>query len=82
MPVVPVNVTLLFSDDQYVAAAEAFMRGIERRIEAGLPPNIGSVALVFISRSGTSRAEVPETLNNQLGIAVATGAPTGRISIC
>src|SRR6476660_669971 len=69
---VPVNVTLLFSDDQYVAAADAFMRGIERRIEAGLPPNIGSVASVFISRWDVAVAgTVPETLNNQLGIAVA-----------
>src|SRR3954449_5011057 len=69
---VPVNVTLLFSDDQYVAAADAFMRGIERRIEAGLPPNIGSVASVFISRWDVPVAgKVPETLNNQLGIAVA-----------
>ena len=69
---VPVNVTLLFSDDQYVAAADAFMRGIERRIEAGLPPNMGSVASVFISRWDVAVAgKVPETLNNQLGIAVA-----------
>jgi transaldolase len=69
---VPVNVTLLFSDDQYVAAADAFMRGIERRIEAALPPNISSVASVFISRWDVAVAgKVPETLNNQLGIAVA-----------
>jgi transaldolase len=69
---VPVNVTLLFSDDQYVAAADAFMRGVERRIEAGLPPNIGSVASVFISRWDVAVAgKVPETLNNQLGIAIA-----------
>src|SRR3954469_16702659 len=69
---VPVNVTLLFSDDQYVAAADAFMRGIERRIAAGLPPNIGSGASVFISRWDVAVAgKVPETLNNQLGIAVA-----------
>src|SRR6267154_2550085 len=47
---VPVNVTLLFSPEQYLAAAEAFMRGIERRIDAGLSPHIGSVASVFISR--------------------------------
>src|SRR4249920_267057 len=69
---VPVNVTLLFSDDQYVAAADAFMRGIERRIEAGLPPDVGSVASVFISRWDVAVAgKVPEALNNQLGIAVA-----------
>src|ERR1017187_7836528 len=47
---VPINVTLLFSREQYVAAAEAFLRGIERRIAAGLPTNVGSVASVFISR--------------------------------
>ena len=46
----PVNVTLLFSREQYLAAAEAFLRGIERRIDAGLNPNVGSVASVFISR--------------------------------
>ena len=69
---VPVNVTLLFSDDQYLAAADAFMRGIERRIEAGLQPDVGSVASVFISRWDVAVAgKVPEALNNQLGIAVA-----------
>ena len=47
---IPVNVTLLFSSDQYLAAAEAFLRGIERRMEAGLKPNVGSVASVFVSR--------------------------------
>jgi transaldolase len=69
---VPVNVTLLFSDDQYLAAADAFMRGIERRIAAGLKPDVGSVASIFISRWDVAVAgKVPETLNNQLGIAVA-----------
>ena len=69
---VPVNVTLLFSDDQYLAAADAFMRGIERRIEAGLQPDVGSVASIFISRWDVAVAgKVPEALNNQLGIAVA-----------
>src|SRR4030088_1907911 len=69
---VPVNVTLLFSDAQYLGAADAFMRGIERRIEAGLPPDVGSVASVFISRWDVAVAgKVPETLKNQLGIAVA-----------
>ncbi len=69
---VPVNVTLLFSDDQYLAAADAFMRGIERRMEAGLPPDVGSVASVFISRWDVAVAgKVPEALNNQLGIAIA-----------
>ena len=69
---VPVNVTLLFSDDQYLAAADAFMRGIERRIDAGLQPDVGSVASIFISRWDVAVAgKVPETLNNRLGIAVA-----------
>src|SRR5215475_1442462 len=47
---IPINVTLLFSSDQYLAAADAFLRGVERRLEAGLKPNVGSVASVFISR--------------------------------
>src|SRR6266540_336843 len=69
---VPVNVTLLFSDAQYLAAADAFMRGIERRIDAGLQPDVGSVASIFISRWDVAVAgKVPETLNNRLGIAVA-----------
>jgi len=69
---VPINVTLLFSREQYVAAAEAFLRGIERRIDAGLNPNVGSVASVFISRWDAAVAgKVPEVLRNQLGIAIA-----------
>ncbi len=69
---VPVNVTLLFSRDHYVAAAEAWLRGIERRIEAGLNPQVASVASVFISRWDVAVAgQVPEALNNRLGIAVA-----------
>jgi transaldolase len=69
---VPINVTLLFSRDQYLAAANAYQRGIERRIEAGLNPNVGSVASVFISRWDTAVVgKVPAELNNQLGIAVA-----------
>ena len=69
---VPINVTLLFSREHYVAAAEAFLRGIERRIEAGLDPNVGSVASVFISRwDGAVAGKVPEALRNRLGIAVA-----------
>ena len=68
---IPVNVTLLFSDDQYIAAAEAFMRGVERRIEAGLKPDVGSVASIFVSRWDVAvTGKVPPTLNNQLGIAV------------
>ena len=69
---VPINVTLLFSDDQYVAAANAFMRGIERRIEAGLTPDVASVASLFISRWDVAvTGKVPAELNNRLGIAVA-----------
>ena len=69
---VPINVTLLFSDDQYLAAANAFMRGIERRIEAGLRPDIRSVASIFISRWDVAvTGKVPEALNDRLGIAVA-----------
>ena len=69
---VPVNVTLLFSPAQYLAAADAYMKGIERRIAAGLPPQVGSVASVFISRwDGAVMGKVPEALNDKLGIAVA-----------
>jgi transaldolase len=69
---VPVNVTLLFSCEQYVEAAEAYMRGIERRIAAGLNPQVGSVASIFISRWDAAVAgKVPQTLNNRLGIAIA-----------
>jgi len=69
---VPINVTLLFSREHYVAAAEAFLRGIERRIDAGLQPDIGSVASVFVSRWDAAVAsKVPAALNNRLGIAVA-----------
>jgi transaldolase len=69
---IPVNVTLLFSCEQYAAAAGAFIRGIERRIDAGLNPHVGSVASVFISRWDAAVAgKVPPALNNRLGIAVA-----------
>ena len=69
---VPINVTLLFSREQYVAAAEAYLRGIERRITAGLKPDVGSVASVFISRWDVAVAgKVPAALTNQLGIAIA-----------
>ena len=68
----PINVTLLFSREHYVAAAEAYLRGIERRIDAGLKPDVGSVASVFVSRwDGAVTDKVPEALRNQLGIAVA-----------
>jgi transaldolase len=69
---VPVNVTLLFSREQYLAAAEAFLRGIERRLDAGLNPNVGSVASVFISRWDVAvMSAVPDALRDQLGIAIA-----------
>jgi transaldolase len=69
---VPINVTLLFSREHYLAAAEAFLRGIERRIEAGLKPEVGSVASVFISRwDAAVVGKVPEALRNRLGIAMA-----------
>lgn len=68
---VPVNVTLLFSPAQYVAAAEAYLRGVERRVEAGLNPNVSSVASVFISRWDTAVAgRAPARLTNTLGIAI------------
>ncbi len=69
---IPINVTLLFSREHYVAAAEAFLRGIERRIAAGLPPKVGSVASVFISRWDVAVVgKVPDAPRDQLGIAVA-----------
>ena len=72
---VPVNVTLLFSGEQYVAAAEAYLRGIERRIAAGLNPDVGSVASLFVSRWDVAVAKTaPEALHNKLGIAIAEDA--------
>src|SRR6516165_5639392 len=69
---VPINVTLLFSREQYLAAAEAYLRGIERRIAAGLNPLVGSVASVFISRWDKAvLGRVPEALRDRLGIAIA-----------
>jgi transaldolase len=71
----PVNVTLLFSTDQYLGAAEAYMRGIERRIADGLDPAVPSVASLFISRWDVAVADqVPEDLRNRLGIAVGKHA--------
>jgi transaldolase len=68
---IPINVTLLFSCAQYLAVAEAYMRGIERRIEAGLDPKVGSVASVFVSRwDVASNKQLPPELHNKLGIAV------------
>jgi transaldolase len=72
---IPINVTLLFSTDQYLAAADAYMRGVERRIEAGLDPAVGSVASLFVSRWDVAVAdEVPGELRNRLGIAVGKQA--------
>ena len=69
---ISVNVTLLFSREHYVAAAEAFVRGIERRMDAGLNPNVGSVASVFVSRWDAAVADkVPAALRNRLGLAIA-----------
>jgi transaldolase len=72
---VPVNVTLLFSREQYQAAAEAYLRGVERRIAAKLNPCVHSVASIFISRWDVAVAgKVPEALSNQLGISIACRA--------
>jgi transaldolase len=69
---VPINVTLLFSHAQYAEAAEAFLRGIERRIAVGLQPDVGSVASLFVSRWDAAVSDrVPLVLRNQLGIAIA-----------
>jgi transaldolase len=69
---VPINVTLLFSREHYVAAAEAFLRGVERRIDAGLKADVGSVASVFISRWDVAvMGKVPDALRDKLGIAIA-----------
>jgi transaldolase len=72
---VPINVTLLFSRDQYLAAAGAYLRGVERRIKAGLNPAVASVASLFVSRWDVAVAgKVPGELTNRLGIAVAQQA--------
>ena len=69
---IPINVTLLFSREHYFTAAEAFMRGIERRLDAGLKPDVGSVASVFISRWDVAvKDKVPDALRNQLALALA-----------
>jgi transaldolase len=69
---VPINVTLLFSREQYIAAAEAYLRGVERRIEAGLNPAVASVASLFVSRWDVAiSGKVASELANRLGIAVA-----------
>ncbi|MGB9454673.1 MAG: transaldolase [Bryobacteraceae bacterium] len=72
---VPINVTLLFSREQYLAAAEAFLHGVERRIKAGLQPAVGSVASIFISRWDVAvMNKAPDSLRDQLGIAIAKRA--------
>ena len=69
---VPINVTLLFSRDDYVRAADAYMRGLERRVEAGLSPDVRSVASVFVSRWDKATLDkVPQELRDRLGIAVS-----------
>jgi len=69
---IPINVTLLFSREHYFAAAEAFMRGIERRLDVGLKPDVGSVASVFVSRwDAAVKDTVPDALRNQLGLAIS-----------
>jgi transaldolase len=71
---IPVNVTMLFSREQYVAAAEAYLRGIERRIAAGRDPRVASVASVFVSRwDAAVHDSVPANLRNRLGIAIGKG---------
>lgn len=72
---VPVNVTLLFDAQQYVAAAEAYMRGVERRLADGLDPAVGSVASIFMSRWDVAvNDQVPDELRDRLGLAVGTEA--------
>lgn len=68
---VPINVTLLFSREQYLAAAEAYLRGVERRLSAGLDPRVGSVASLFVSRWDVAiKDKVPPELRNRLGVAI------------
>jgi transaldolase len=68
---VPINVTLLFSREQYLAVAEAYLRGIDRRIAKGLDPKVESVASIFVSRWDTAvKDKVPPELQNKLGIAI------------
>jgi transaldolase len=69
---IPINVTLLFSREHYLGAAEAFLRGVERRIAGGLNPDVGSVASVFVSRwDAAVMDKVPDVLRGRLGIAIA-----------
>jgi transaldolase len=72
---IPINVTLLFSREQYLAAADAYMKGIERRIEAGLSPDVPSVASIFMSRWDVAvTGQVPDELHNRLGLAIGLRA--------
>ena len=72
---VPINVTLLFSREQYLAVAEAYLRGIERRLAKGLDPRVESVASIFVSRWDTAvKDKVPSDLQNKLGIAMGRRA--------
>jgi transaldolase len=72
---VPVNVTLLFSPEQYIAAADAYMKGLEKRVDAGLSPDVRSVASIFLSRWDVAvAATVPAPLKNRLGLAIGTMA--------
>jgi transaldolase len=80
---VPINVTLLFSREQYIAAAEAYMRGIERRITAGRDPDVCSVASVFISRwDKAMMGKVPVELRDKLGIAIAQRTYKAYVEVC
>ena len=77
----PINVTLLFSREHYVAAAEAYMRGLERRIASGLSADVRSVASLFISRwDKATMDKLPDDLRDRLGIAIAN-RPTPPIAI-
>lgn len=68
---IPINVTLLFSREHYLAAAEAYLKGLERRVQAGLSPKVASVASLFVSRwDAASAPKLEEDLRNRLGIAV------------
>ncbi len=71
---IPINVTLLFSAEHYLAAAYAYLKGLERRVAAGLKPNVASVASLFISRWDVATSQLPEGLRDQLGIAVGQRA--------
>lgn len=68
---IPINVTLIFSPEQYLAAANAYLRGVERRLAAGLNPHVGSVASLFVSRwDVAANKQVPPALHNRLGVAI------------